>query len=92
MSQFYVCKGLNAGSACLKIVNDRGVELSVAFDDSCGCLPTLSRVSMATFVLLTASGPKMEEQVGEEIYHVSAEDFLESLAKHLGYSVSKEAL
>jgi hypothetical protein len=84
MSQFYICKlpkvrtGDLPQAACLKVVNDKG---SLAFDDSCGCLPNLGRVSMAIF-----EKPESSVVVEPEVFYVSAEDFLETLA----YSVKKE--
>jgi hypothetical protein len=40
----YFCKTMNPGHACLKVFNQKGVELSVAADDSCGAMQNLGRV------------------------------------------------
>lgn len=87
MSEFFVSKPPMNGAACLKIVNDDGVELSVAFDDSCGCLPNLDRVSMVRF---RGHGPQATSSLEDEAFHVTAEDFLTKLADHLGYNLTKK--
>lgn len=74
-----VKQGRLPGQACLKIVNDANVELSLAFDDSCGSLPHLSRVSFMRF--------SAREALGEERPLYSAEEFLRVLADHLGYDL-----
>lgn len=78
----YVYRPFTLNAANLKVVNEEGVELSVAFDDSAGKMHHLGRVSMARF-----KGNKM---LGEESPVYSDEDFLKALAEHLGYEVTKK--
>lgn len=82
MSHLYIHRPHARNAANLKVVNDQGIELSVAFDDSAGAMEHLGRVSLAHF-----NGPQM---IGEEQYHVNAEDLLEALAGHLGYEVRRK--
>ena len=44
----YIHKHVMKGSACLKI-QYLGVEISVAFDDSCGCMEHLGRIEAVVF-------------------------------------------
>ena len=85
MSHLYIHRPHARNAANLKVVNDQGVELSVAFNDSAGAMQHLGRVSLARF-----TGPKFSQMIGEEQYHVTAEDLLEALAGHLGYEVRRK--
>lgn len=69
-------------SACLKFINEGGLELSFAFDDSAGAMNHLGRVSMALYNgedLLKTDG------VWDDV------EFLKMLADHLGYELVKKA-
>lgn len=68
----------------LKVYNEAGDELSLSGDDSCGAFKHLSRTSLAVF---PGGGGNME---GDEKHFVSPQDLLETLAKHLGYTLTKK--
>ena len=80
--KMFFAKTHNANSACLKIINDDGFELSLAGDNSCNTIRNMGRLSLATFI-----GPMAKDIVGEEKFGVNAEEFLKALANHLGYEV-----
>lgn len=71
------------GAACLKVFNEANEELSFAFDDSCGALQHLSRVSAMVY-------DAKDQPKGDEQYVAGAEGFLLALANHLGYTVTKK--
>lgn len=79
---FFIHSRSNEKHACLKILNDAGEELSVAFDDSCGAMLHLGRASFARF-------GANNECLREDSPLYGAEDFLLLLAEHLGYVVAK---
>lgn len=79
---FTLSNGKVYRQACLRILNDKGEELSLAFDNSNGTMKTLGRVSMMRF--------KGDEILAEEVYRVSNEEFLQVLAAHLGFTVTKK--
>lgn len=78
---FYVHGQIRPNQVCLKILNAAGEELSVAFDDSAGALKHLGRVSVARF--------KGDHTIEPDRPLWDAEDFLQELARHLGYQVTK---
>lgn len=78
----YINRPRSMNAACLKVVNDQGVELSFAFDDSAGAMHHLGRVSVATYVGDTPV------KADRPIY--SDEDFLRALAAHLGFEVTRK--
>ena len=84
MSPIYAVR--TSSGICLKVMNEHGEELSYAFDDSAGAMPVFGRVSAVRF-----GGRNLETQLGEEkpIYGFP-ERFLEILADHLGYEVTKK--
>ena len=71
----------NIPVANLKMLNDKGEELSLSGDDSVGAMPHYSRLSLALF---DTQNNMIKEQFG-----VTEESFLKSLAEFLGYSISK---
>lgn len=93
MSKFYVCvpmthrlpDGTVVHSVCIKVENENGIELSIAADNSCGAMKDLGRISMARFDNNLSISPR----VGEEVFHVTAEEYLEALADILGYDLKK---
>jgi hypothetical protein len=78
-SHFFFVKS-GRPNACLNVVNEKGDELSLAGDDSAGTMRHYGRLSLAKF-----SG---NQQIGEEIFGPTAEEFLKALADHLGYTVA----
>lgn len=79
----YIVRPYQKGHACLKVMNSRGEELSVSFDDSAGALHDLSRVSMARF-----NGPRYHrDMIGQEEPVYSPYELLKALADHLGYEL-----
>ena len=84
MSHIYFKKEVSKGHGVLKVINDAGIELSLQGDDSCGDLPECSRLTSAFFHSSTSGG-----MISKEILGPSAEDFLQMLAKHLGYISEK---
>lgn len=84
MNDLYLSRPFATNCACLKVLNERGEELSVAFDDSCGALKHLGRVSIAVFKSAESS-----ENVRDEVFCVGAKELLEELALHLGYTLTK---
>jgi hypothetical protein len=84
MSKFYFFKpAFHQSHNNLKVVNDKGQELSLTGDDSCGAMQHYARLSMALF-----TNEEREYMVGEEKFAPTPEDFLMALAAHLGYNVS----
>ena len=73
-----ICQGKYGSSACLKFFNS-DKELSIAFDDSCGAMQNLGRVSVAKF---RRNSPAMESP---EVFGPSDEEFLAILAEFLGF-------
>jgi len=68
-------------TACLKILNDKGIELSLSFDNNCGKSSNLKRTQMCLF--------NNEDSIGENKLNVTPEVFLETLASHLGYKIER---
>ena len=85
MSEIYFAKTTNSGQACLKIINESGIELSLAGDDSCGTSEKLWRTSLARF-----KGPLTADMIEHEQFAITPEDFLKTLADHLGYNIVKK--
>ena len=79
----YFVKSSDQSHDCLKIVNFRGEELSLAADDNCGALGVNGRIEMAVFD--NESG----ERIGASEYWVDEDAFLRRMAAHLGYRVEK---
>lgn len=78
----YFCKTGNSTHACLKIINDKNEELSLAGDDSCGVMKNIGRLDAITF---RANG--LQDSHGSII---NSEDFIRVLADHLGFELKKK--
>lgn len=82
--EVFFFRPFNMNLNCLKVYNKDGDELSLSGDDSCGALHHLSRTQLAIF----PQGSNTMQ--GDEVFHVTPEEFLINLAGHLGYKVVKE--
>ena len=83
--KIYFEKSFHPSSANLKIVNAAGEVLSFAADDSCGVFPVCCRTYMQRF-----ENDELHRTLGEEQYNVTPVSFIEALAAHLGYTVTKK--
>lgn len=79
-------KTVSGDQSCLKIFNEDGLELSLAGDDSCGAHKKYnSRMSVAVF-----NGDFIEDTVEpDRPFSGDTDEFMQLLAKHLGYKVEK---
>jgi len=82
MARFFIPK-VPHGLVNFSVVNDEGVRLSVAADDSCGALNHHGRVSAQ---LINADGTDN----GDEVLYLTPKAYLFALADLLGYTVSKK--
>lgn len=81
---FYFCKTPNGmRQPCLKVYNQKGEELSIAADDSCGVMKELGRVDAMSW---DTGGNEMKNYGAV----VTADQFLRLFAKHMGYSLRKK--
>lgn len=84
-NKMFISRITSQDRACLKVINQQGAELSVAFDNGHGGMHGgLTRARMAVFANETDSQP-----VSDEVFSPSPEEFLQALAEHLGYKVQK---
>ncbi len=81
MANIFAARNFTNSQACMKVINDEGLELSLAFDDS-QIGGDLIRTSLAVF--------DQYDTFLSEVHAITAEEYLEALAKHLGYVVTKQ--
>lgn len=78
-------KMISTGLSCVKFVNENGIVLSFAGDDSCGVHKAENkRMSVAVF------NEKEEYVEDDRPFYGEADEFLRLLAAHLGYEVVKK--
>jgi len=71
-----------AGLVNVSVINDAGVRLSLAADDSCGALKDHGRIS----ALLIDDATDMD--MGGEVYNITPKAYLFALADLLGYTLT----